>query len=126
MRNGHVQVRQESLLYRGSCVIGDLVGELRIAHFKTIDRCDKAVSAACERLDKAWIGRRITQHFANLVHSSVQTVIEIDERIDRPKLLPQVITRNHAPGIFEQYGEDLERLFLQAELDAVLAKFSRA
>jgi len=51
-------------------------------------------------------------------------VIEIDESVGRPDLLPQIFARNHAAGVFQQNGEHLKGLLLQAQASAVLAEFS--
>src|SRR6267378_676013 len=99
-------------------------GSFRNRRFHAIHRRDESVSATSKSLDETRIGRGIAQRLANLVYSSIQAVIEIDERIGRPDLLPQVITRNHTPGIFQQHAENLKRLLLQTHSSAILAELS--
>jgi hypothetical protein len=39
-------------------------------------------------------------------------VIEIDEGVRWPKSAAKLFSGNHLAGMFEQYAQDLERLFL--------------
>jgi hypothetical protein len=53
-------------------------------------------------------------------------VIEINECVVRPELLPEFIARDHAAGMFEKHCQNLKRLVLQPDPPAVLEEFTRA
>ena len=61
---------------------------------------------------------------AQLVDGRVQAVVEIYERIRRPVLVPQLLTRHHFARSL-QHRQYAERLFLQLDALALLAQFSR-
>jgi hypothetical protein len=53
-------------------------------------------------------------------------VFEIDECVPGPESAPQLFPRDDLTGPFEEHGENLEGLLLQANPGAAFAQFSRA
>ena len=49
----------------------------------------------------------------------MQTVVEIDESVRRPKFPLQFFPSHHLPWSLQEYREDLKRLFLQLDPRAV-------
>jgi hypothetical protein len=52
-------------------------------------------------------------------------VIEVDEGVDGPEPFTHRLASDDLPWAFEEHCQQLKRLFLQLELDAVAAKLSR-
>ena len=48
-------------------------------------------------------------------------MFEIDKRVIRPEALAEFVASDGRAGFFEQGSQNLERLSLQPDLDAVLA-----
>ena len=86
----------------------------------------KAVAAAAKGLDEARILRRITQRLADLVDGFVEPVVEVDEGIRRPKRLLEFLSCDHVAHVLEQHRQDLKRLLLELDLQALLAKLARS
>jgi hypothetical protein len=89
-----------------------------------VDRRDKAVSTAGQGFDEAWVRGGIPQRLANLVHRSIQAMIEIDEGIGRPDCFAQVVARDDLTCVLQERGQDLKRLFLQPDASPILAQLS--
>ena len=53
-------------------------------------------------------------------------MVEVDEGVGRPETIANLVAGDDFAGFFEQQGEDLERLVLQLDAEAVLAKFTGA
>ena len=90
-----------------------------------LDGRHETVSAPGNRFHIARAGGRISQRFPYLVDGRVQTVIEIDKCIRRPKFLAKVIPRHHLAGVIQQKFQYLEGLFLQSNSAAAFAQLSR-
>jgi len=58
--------------------------------------------------------------------SVVEAVLKIDEGIGRPQALLKFVPRNNVTPAFKQYLEDVERLVLKLDPDAVFAQFACA
>src|SRR5207237_374751 len=84
----------------------------------------KAVTGARESLDISRMIGRVAQCQAKTVDGSIDAALEIDEGILWPKPAAQFIARHHAARIFEQGTEDLPRLGLKADTNALLAQLS--
>jgi hypothetical protein len=52
----------------------------------------------------------------------VQSMFEIDKRVIRPEALAEFVAGDRHAGFLEQGSQNLERLSLQPDLDAVLAE----
>ena len=85
----------------------------------------KSVATPGERLDEARLGCGIAEHFAQLVHSSVQAVIEVHERIRGPQTIAQFLACDHGTCAFQQHSENREGLILEAQPASLLAKLAR-
>jgi hypothetical protein len=91
-----------------------------------LDGGDETVSAAGERLYIAWTGGGIAEGFPYFIDRGIQAVIEVDEGVGGPEALLDLFAGDDFSGSFEEQGEDLEGLSLEAELDAALPQFARA
>ena len=72
-----------------------------------------------------WIVRRVTQGFAQAADGIVQAVFEFDERILGPEPLLKLISGDHFAGMLEESEQELERLLVELNADALLAQLSR-
>ena len=93
---------------------------------RLIDRREETVAVSGNRLDVPRTIGGIPQRRPQLGHSLVQAAVEIHESVSRPKLFAQLFTGHHFSRVFQQEGENLERLFLQLDTNAVLAQFGGA
>ena len=87
-------------------------------------RADKPVTATRNSLHIARLVRRIPQRQAQLLDGSVDAVVELDNRVIRPQLLANLLPRHQLAGRFQQHFQNLEGLFLKANLAVVLVQFS--
>ena len=85
-------------------------------------RRQKAVSAPVQRLDVTRRFGGVSERRAQLRHGFVEAAIEVDERVGGPKLLTQFFPGYELARTLQQQREDLERLFLEFDSHAVLAK----
>src|SRR5882762_7056569 len=67
---------------------------------------------------------RISKNFAQPHYRIVQSMIKINKRIAQPEPIPQLLARNHIARLFQENGENLERLLGHLESQAVLANFA--
>src|SRR6266566_3623543 len=81
---------------------------------------DETIAAPGESFDKSRAAGRIAQHFTDLVHSRIQTVVKIDEGIGGPQLFAQLLASNNAPGPFQKKNEKGKRLVLKPKPAALL------
>jgi hypothetical protein len=112
-----------------SAFIPDLTSNLRLARLEPIrtplfKRTDKAIPASRHRLYKPGVLRGVSQNLANLIHRGIEVVLKINERVG-PSFL-QLLPGDDLAGTLQQYGQDLEWLAAQPELDPTLTKFSCA
>src|SRR5439155_12751581 len=89
-----------------------------------MDGTYKAVTGARQSLDISGMIGRVAQCQAKTVNGGIDAALEIDEGVLRPKAAAQFIARHHAARIFEQCTEDLPRLGLKADTNALLAQLS--
>ena len=59
-------------------------------------------------------------------HGGVHSVLEIDKRVCRPKLLPQFFPRHNFVRPLQQHDQNLKGLFLHANPGAAFAEFTGA
>ncbi len=85
-------------------------------------RRQKAVSAPMQRLNIARRFGGISERRTQFRHGFVEAAIEVDERVGGPKLLTQLFPGYELARTLQQQREDLERLFLEFDSDAVLAE----
>src|SRR5258708_18642215 len=106
-----------SRLFRGCC-------RASVRRIRASQGRDEAISATGQRLDVLGAERRIAQAFAELIYGRVQAMVEVHEGIGGPQFLAQIFAGHHFSMALQKHGQYLKRLFLQAELDAVLAEFA--
>jgi len=85
---------------------------------------DEAIPATGDGLDKPRAAGRIAQHFANFVDGRVQTVVEVNKGVGRPKAVAQFFPGDDDARAFEKYCQHSKRLILQAEATSLLAKLA--
>ena len=51
-------------------------------------------------------------------------MIKIHEGVRRPEPAAEGFAGNHLPGMFQEHQENLERLFLELDFDALLAQLT--
>src|SRR6516162_6423600 len=87
-----------------------------------IDRCDETVPSPRHGLYEPWVVRVVPENAPDLLHSSVQGMVEIYKRVHGPYRPAQLLTGNHLACMFEEQRQNLERLPLQAQSNAVLTQ----
>ena len=85
-------------------------------------RADEPVSPAGQGFDVARSAGGVSQGFAKARDGVVQAVIEIDEGFGGPDLGAKLLAGHELAGAVQQSCQDLNRLALQAELDAGLSQ----
>jgi hypothetical protein len=79
------------------------------------DRRDKAVALRPFRLDESRRRRQIPDRITYLPDRDVEAVVEVDECIVGPELLPELLTGDELTMARYEHPEDLPRLILQAD-----------
>jgi hypothetical protein len=51
-------------------------------------------------------------------------MIEIHESIGRPEAAAKGLAGHHLPGMFQKHQQNLERLFLELDFDAIFAQLT--
>jgi hypothetical protein len=82
-------------------------------------RCDKPVSPPSHRFNEHRRVCRFAQRNAESLNGTVQTGVEIDEGVCRPKSVAEFFASNYLAGTLDKHAQDLKRLFLQLQLDSV-------
>ena len=82
------------------------------------------VAVARDGFDKSRAFRGVAQGFAKPANRVVESVFEFDERILGPKLLLKLLACDDFPGMFEESQQNLQRLFVEFDADALLTQFS--
>src|SRR6266849_11037518 len=88
---------------------------------RSVDRCEEAIATARQGFHESRIFRRITQRLPQLIYCLIQAMIEIDERVGRPKLAAQFLPSNYLAGLLQQHRQNLKRLLLKLDLYALFA-----
>src|SRR5580704_19368330 len=81
--------------------------------FWSFHRADKTVSKPRQRLDPMRSLGRISNRRANTLYRVVESVVEIDKRVCRPKRLLQLFAADQLARTFQQHVQDLKRLARQ-------------
>ena len=89
--------------------------------FGPLNRTNESVAALRERLDEPRLLRGVPQSFAHSFNSVVEAMLKIDERIGRPQALLKFVSCNYITPAFKQQFQDVERLVLKLDSDAVFA-----
>src|SRR5262249_39948928 len=85
---------------------------------------NKAVTALGESFNEARAVGGVAEGFSQLVDGLVQAVIEIDEGVGGPEFVAQLLAGNDFTGMFQKHDQDLEGLFLEPDLRAMLTQFT--
>jgi hypothetical protein len=95
---------------------------LLAAIFLRLDRRDETVSAARNSFDKDRTVGRITQSVAELLDGGVQTLVEINIGSVGPKAGAQFFATDHLSWMVHEGGQNLKRLVLDPNGEALLEK----
>ena len=79
-----------------------------------LHRDDQAIAAPRQRLDVTWVICRVAQGLAKSRYARVHSVFEVDEGVARPKFAAQLVARDDLTRPFQQHGQNLKGLLLQA------------
>src|SRR5437762_1952195 len=90
-----------------------------------INRRYEPVAATRERLNKPGALSVIAECLSQLTDGTVDRIIEINVGVPRPQPLLNIFPGDDLTRAFNKHAENLKRLLLQLESDAVLSKFSR-
>jgi hypothetical protein len=86
--------------------------------------CDEAVAATGKGLDESRVIGRIAERVAECLDGGIQALIEVDVRSVGPQAGAQVFTTDYFAGMFQQGGENLQRLVAETNREASTEKFS--
>src|ERR1039457_4742108 len=92
----------------------------RAAHL--FHRRHETISESRPRFDEARIARRIAQRAPQSVHGGIQAAVETHVHAG-PKKLRQIVAHHQLAWSLQQEFENLKRLALQFDADAVFAQF---
>jgi hypothetical protein len=84
----------------------------------------ETIATSCQGLDVPAFLDRISECFAQLTDSGVQTIVEVSEAFRRPKPLTQGLSAYQLAAVFQELNEDLKGFFLQANFATVLLQFT--
>jgi hypothetical protein len=87
---------------------------------------NESIASLGQGLNDARSIGRIAQRFAQALDCVIESVVKIYKRIRRPDLALQFLPSDHLARLFQKSLEDLERLLLQFDSNALLAHFARA
>lgn len=82
---------------------------------------DESVTPPRQRLNVMRRIGLIPQRLPQLLNCGIQTVIEVDKRIRCPEPLPQLFARYQLSRLLQQNFEDLDRLPLKLQPNAIFA-----
>ena len=89
------------------------------------NRGDEAIATSRQGFD---IARRlpvVAEGFPQFIDGFVQAVLEVHEGVCGPELQTQVLARDQLARPCEQQGQNLKRLFLKLDSEAMLAQLTR-
>ena len=87
-------------------------------------RGDEPVTPAREGLDVAGGLGRVAQGLPQLPHGRVEAVVEVNERIRGPELVPQLFSAHHLARALQEQGQQSKRLILEPDLDSLPAQLA--
>ena len=90
---------------------------LRLRH-----RGDEPVTPPREGLDVTGGLGRVAQGLPQLPHRRVEAVVEVDERVRRPELVPQLLSGHHLARALQEQDQQAKRLILQPDLQSLPAQ----
>ena len=98
----------------------------RVSSFgsSSLDLADEAVATLRQRLDIARCIGFVAERLAQFLDRRVQAVVEINERVGGPEALANLLAGDQLAGLLQQDFENLDRLALQLQPDAILTELS--
>jgi hypothetical protein len=85
---------------------------------------EEAVATTSYSFDKARTLSGIAEGVTDFVDRFVKPMIEIHKSVCGPESLPKLFAGYDLARLFDQHGQDLERLFLKAYLKTTLTQFA--
>jgi hypothetical protein len=85
---------------------------------------DPSIPTARQGLDVPRLTRAIVEKIAKPAHRCIDAMIEINDGVMGPELLPDFLPGHNLPGMFQQQAEDLKRLFGEKEPSSALVQFA--
>src|SRR6266705_3785162 len=85
-------------------------------------RGDEPVTPAREGLYVTGGLGRVAQGLPQLPHGRVEAVVEVDERIRGPELVPQLLSGHHLARTLQEQGQQAKRLILQTDPQSLPAQ----
>src|SRR5579863_7862663 len=92
----------------------------------SFDRGDEPVSQSRDGLDIAGLSGGIAKCLAKLLDRGVEPVFEVDEGVGGPKLLPDLLSRDHFTCTIEQQFQDGEGLASKPQRCPILRQIAGA
>src|SRR6516165_1881745 len=89
-----------------------------------IDRPDEAIPSPGYGFNEAGTLSVVIQRRPKPFHGIVQALLEVHERVGRPKLLLQLFSGDGLARTVQQHDQYVQRLPLQPDLHAFLAEFA--
>jgi hypothetical protein len=86
---------------------------------KGCDRRYKAISASRDGFNEARIVRILVNCGAQFLKNYIQASVEVDECAIRPQPLPQFVTADDLPGVFQEQDENAKGLILNFDASAI-------
>jgi hypothetical protein len=90
-----------------------------------LDSTDKPISPLGKRFDQARGFGIVPERFAQFLHRVIQALIEVDEGVGGPDSPLQLFAGHNVTGALKQCAQELERLNLQFDPEAVAMQFAR-
>jgi hypothetical protein len=87
---------------------------------------NEAVAASRQCFDKSRGFFGVTQGVPKPLNGTVQTDLVVHKSVARPQSSLELIPHDHLAGMLQEQGEDLERLVVEFDFHAVLAKLAGA
>src|SRR6516162_2502568 len=90
-----------------------------------LDRGHEAVTTPWKGLNVMGIFSRIAQRFSELVHSGVETVVEVNKGVRRPESVAHLVARDQLPRTAQKHRQDFKWLTHQLQARPMLPQFMR-
>jgi hypothetical protein len=86
---------------------------------------DKTISSSRQGLNESRCICPVAQRLAQSLDGIIYSTIKVHKRVGWPNALPQFLPGHDLARLFEKHLKNLEGLFLQSDLSALLAQLSR-
>lgn len=85
---------------------------------------NETVAAFWDGFHETRILGRVPENFAQLHHTIIEAMVEVDKGISRPQPVAQFVAGNCLARLFEEHCQNLEWLFGKPDAKAMLTKFA--